>query len=43
MKKLVIAAVLVSGLIGLASTVQAKHTDWVKPFWEEQDRWAGGG
>ncbi len=43
MKKLVLLAVLVSGLIGLVSAVQAKHTDWVKTFWEEQDRRNGGG
>ena len=43
MRKLMIAAVLVSGVIGLASGVQAKHTDWLKGFWEQQDRHSGGG
>lgn len=43
MKKLIVAAVLVAGLIGLASAVQAKHADWIKTFWEEQDRNSGGG
>ncbi|MFM9848058.1 MAG: hypothetical protein ACKVP3_12965 [Hyphomicrobiaceae bacterium] len=42
MKKFMIAAVLVSSLIGLASAVQAKHTDWVKTLWEEQGRNSGG-
>lgn len=43
MKKLIVAAVLASGLIGIASAVQAKHTDWIKTFWEEQERRSGGG
>lgn len=43
MKKLMIAAVLVSGLLGLVSAVQAKHADWSKNFWEQQDRNSGGG
>ena len=42
MKKVMIAAVLLSALIGLVSSVQAKHTDWLKTFWEEQDRTRGG-
>lgn len=41
MRKIIVAAVLGSGLLGLASAVQAKHTDWVKTFWEEQDRNSG--
>lgn len=43
MKKLIVSVVLASGLIGLASTVDAKHTDWVKTFWDQQDRQTGGG
>jgi uncharacterized membrane protein YcjF (UPF0283 family) len=43
MKKVVIAAALVSALIGLASAVQATHVDWTKNFWEQQDRWNSGG
>jgi hypothetical protein len=43
MKKVMIVTALLSALIGIASAVQAKHTDWVKTFWEEQDRNSGGG
>lgn len=38
MKKIVIVGTLLLGLIGVASTVQAEHTDWVKTFWGEQNR-----
>jgi cytosine/uracil/thiamine/allantoin permease len=41
MKKVVIAAVLVSALVGIVSTVQANHSDWTRNFWEEQDRNSG--
>lgn len=43
MKKVMIVAVLLSALIGLVSAVQAKHTDWTKNFWEQQERDSGGG
>ncbi len=36
MKKIVLAAVLATVLVGVASSVQATH--WVKNFWEQQDR-----
>lgn len=42
MKKVMIVATLLSALVGIASAVQAKHTNWVKTFWEEQDRNSGG-
>jgi len=42
MKKVMIVATLLSALIGVASAVQAKHTDWVKDFWEQQERQSGG-
>jgi hypothetical protein len=46
MKKIVVAAVLGSVLIGLAmalvSTAQAARNDWVKDLWEEMDRRSGG-
>ena len=41
MKKIVIAVVIATTLVGIASTVQASH--WVKAFWEQQDRNGGGG
>lgn len=41
MKKIVLAAVLATTLVGIASTVQASH--WVRGFWEQQDRQSGGG
>lgn len=41
MKKVMIMLALVSGLIGLVSTVQANHPDWSKNFWEQQDRNSG--
>jgi hypothetical protein len=46
MKKVVIAAVLGSVLIGLVmglvSTAQATHGNWAEDFWKEMDRRGGG-
>ncbi len=54
MKNFMIAVVLASGLIGLASAVQAHRPtqgasecpagkDWAKCLWQELDRNSGGG
>jgi hypothetical protein len=43
MKKIMIVAALLSALMGLVSAVQAKHVDWTKNFWDQQDRQSGGG
>lgn len=40
MKKIMMGAVVLSLVFGLVSTVQAN--DWVKTFWEQQERQSGG-
>lgn len=42
MKKVMIVATLLSALMGVASAAQAGHPDWVKTFWEEQEKNRGG-
>ncbi len=52
MKKLMIAAAVVAGFVGLAFAVQAHRPgqgatdcpsrDWVKCFWQEMDKNRGG-
>lgn len=52
MKKLMIAAAVVAGFVGLASAVQAHRPgqgatdcpsrDWAKCFWQEMDKNRGG-
>lgn len=38
MRKSLIVAAIVAALTGLVSSVRAMHTDWIKIFWEEQER-----
>ena len=40
MKKILVAVVLASALVGLDSSAQATH--WTKDFWEQQARQSGG-
>lgn len=42
MKKLILAVVVASGLVGLASAAQATHGSWVKDLWEENAKNIGG-